>query len=77
LAGCFSFSQLERLGDIEQFLARNDVKSAAAAVLFGRTSLSVIETDWCLECFIGFFTSIGVLFFEDRGIGGLFPLFPA
>jgi hypothetical protein len=30
-----------------------------------------------LECFIGFFTSIAVLFFEDRGIGGLFSLFPA
>ena len=65
------------MGDIEQFLARNDGKSAAAAVLFGRTPLSVIETDWCLERFIGFFTSIAVLFFEDRGIDGLFSLFPA
>ena len=45
--------------------------AAAAAALFGRTPRSVIETDWCLECFIGFFTSIAVLFFEDRGIGGL------
>jgi len=25
--------------------------AAAAAALFGRTPRSVIETDWCLECF--------------------------